>query len=68
MIQIDENADQELKGEVVKSAKWTSEEDEQMTMLVRQYGTRNWGVIGAKLSEISLLRSGKQCRERRLDA
>mmetsp|Transcript_14435 Transcript_14435/g.21693 ORF Transcript_14435/g.21693 Transcript_14435/m.21693 type:complete len:381 (-) Transcript_14435:249-1391(-) len=40
--------------------KWTPEEDELMISLVRDYGTRHWGLIGSKITG----RTGKQCRER----
>lgn len=43
-----------------KIKKWTPDEDAAMLELVKQYGTRHWGVIGAKLNG----RTGKQCRER----
>ena len=41
--------------------KWTAEEDHRMTCLVREHGTRAWGLIASLLNEE---RSGKQCRER----
>lgn len=41
-------------------SKWSPEEDQQMTALVKEHGTKQWGVIGSKLNN----RTGKQCRER----
>lgn len=43
-----------------KIKKWTPDEDAKMLELVKEFGTRHWGVIGAKLNG----RTGKQCRER----
>lgn len=40
--------------------KWTPEEDQEMIEMVKQHGTKMWGLIGSKLKD----RSGKQCRER----
>ncbi|CAM9816425.1 unnamed protein product [Chrysoparadoxa australica] len=40
--------------------KWTLEEDKLMVQLVKDFGTRQWGLIGSKLNG----RTGKQCRER----
>ena len=40
--------------------KWTAEEDEQMRVLVKRFGTRKWSTIGGFLEG----RNGKQCRER----
>ncbi|KAG5182732.1 Homeodomain-like protein, partial [Tribonema minus] len=40
--------------------KWSPEEDQLMMLLVREHGTRQWGLIGSLLSG----RTGKQCRER----
>lgn len=54
----------ESEEQPMKSTKWTVEEDTSMVSLVEQFGTRNWGLIGSKLSEIVMKRTGKQCRER----
>ena len=40
--------------------KWSPEEDHLMVHLVREHGTRQWGLIGSLLNG----RTGKQCRER----
>jgi chromodomain-helicase-DNA-binding protein 7 len=48
-----------IKRRTVKK-EWTPEEDELMCQLVTEYGTKHWGLIGAKLNG----RSGKQCRQR----
>mmetsp|Transcript_35907 Transcript_35907/g.83749 ORF Transcript_35907/g.83749 Transcript_35907/m.83749 type:complete len:431 (-) Transcript_35907:113-1405(-) len=40
--------------------KWTNEEDERMALLVREHGSKHWGLIASKLGG----RTGKQCRER----
>lgn len=40
--------------------KWRPQEDELLTALVREYGTKHWGIICTKFEG----RTGKQCRER----
>lgn len=40
--------------------KWTRKEDADMVDLVKEHGTKQWGLIGSKLKD----RTGKQCRER----
>mmetsp|Transcript_25791 Transcript_25791/g.53628 ORF Transcript_25791/g.53628 Transcript_25791/m.53628 type:complete len:440 (-) Transcript_25791:18-1337(-) len=40
--------------------KWLPDEDQRMSSLVAQHGTRHWGLIAGKLGG----RTGKQCRER----
>ncbi|XP_047325372.1 transcription factor MYB64-like [Impatiens glandulifera] len=39
---------------------WTKEEDRKLLKLVRQYGEKEWTLIGEKM----MIRAGKQCRER----
>ena len=39
---------------------WTKEEDQKVTELVQQYGTKKWSLVGSCLEG----RTGKQCRER----
>jgi len=54
-----------LKGNF-KRRLWTKEEDEAITNLVQQHGTRKWTLISKKLQEKFNIhgRYGKQCRER----
>ena len=54
-----------LKGSF-KRRLWTKEEDEAITNLVQQHGTRKWTLISKKLQEKFNIhgRYGKQCRER----
>jgi len=40
--------------------KWTDDEDDRMAKLVRENGSKHWGLIASKLGG----RTGKQCRER----
>jgi len=40
--------------------KWTNDEDNRMARLVRENGSKHWGLIASKLGG----RTGKQCRER----
>ncbi|CAN0017876.1 unnamed protein product, partial [Phaeothamnion confervicola] len=40
--------------------KWSCDEDQLMVRLVREHGTKQWGLIGSMLQG----RTGKQCRER----
>jgi Myb-like DNA-binding domain len=61
-------ADEEERNEVDEKGgrrkrsvrKWSPEEDHLMVHLVREHGTRQWGLIGSLLNG----RTGKQCRER----
>ena len=39
---------------------WTKDEDQKVTELVQQYGTKKWSLVGSCLEG----RTGKQCRER----
>ena len=40
--------------------KWSKEEDELLTQVVKQYGTKKWTIVAAHVPG----RTGKQCRER----
>jgi len=48
-----------LNPDLVKGP-WNTNEDEQLSQLVKKYGAQNWSQIASKLPG----RSGKQCRER----
>jgi hypothetical protein len=49
-----------------KRSPWSKEEDDAITQLVEDFGTKNWTLIANKIAEIYNIfnRSGKQCRER----
>ena len=49
-----------------KRRPWSTKEDESMTRLVEENGTKQWTIIAEKLNKNfpSSIRSGKQCRER----
>ncbi len=47
-------------GEDVKKGAWTPEEDNLLTRLISQHGTKNWSIVAAGIKG----RSGKSCRLR----
>jgi hypothetical protein len=44
----------------LKKSKWTPDEDDQLRVAVRSFGTDSWN----KISAVVTTRTGKQCRER----
>ena len=39
---------------------WTSDEDDSLRLLIKEFGARDWSKIGTYMAK----RSGKQCRQR----
>jgi hypothetical protein len=44
----------------MRKAKWSAEEDDQLTQAIEEFGTHSWNAIASRVPG----RTGKQCRER----